>query len=378
MMSKAFQPIRVAFAVVILLSAVHLSGQVKATGTFAGQVTDAAGAAVPNAQVKITDQAAGTSVTRTTGNDGYYTVPLLKPGVYTIEASAQGFSTAVAKDLTLQIQQVVQQDFKLQVGGIQQQVTVEAGAPLLNTESTEVGNVITQTSIEQLPLNGRNFAQLALLVPGTTAGPVGGIRQTGGGNETARAGAEVTTSGARGTFNLFMIDGLDDREQSVGTLKVFPNLESIGEFKVQVGNSDAEFATGGAVVNVITRSGSNQIHGSAFEFLRNQLFDARMFFDAQKPPFQENQFGAAIGGPIRKNKTFFFADYQGQRVHSSTTAISSEPTAAMRAGDYSAIPTAAAAKIYDPATFDAATNTRQLFPGNIIPASRIDPVGKNL
>ena len=252
MMSKAFQPIRVAFAVVILLSAARLSGQVNATGTFAGQVTDAAGAAVPNAQVKVTDQAAGTSVTRTTGNDGYYTVPPLKPSVYSIEASAQGFSTAVAKDLTLQIQQVAQQDFKLQVGGIQQQVTVEAGAPLLNTESTEVGNVITQTSIEQLPLNGRNFSQLALLVPGTTAGPVGGIRQTSGGNETARAGAEVTTSGARTTFNLFMIDGLDDREQSVGALKVFPNLESIGEFKVQVGNSDAEFATGGAVVNVIT------------------------------------------------------------------------------------------------------------------------------
>src|SRR5262249_43822128 len=122
----------------------------------------------------------------------------------------------------------------------------------------------------QLPLNGRNFSQLALLVPGTTPGPVGGIRQTNGGNETKRDGAEITTSGARGSFNLFMIDGLDDRDQVVGTIKVFSKLESIGEFKIQVANTDAEFSTGGAVINVITRSGSNELHGSAFEYLRTR------------------------------------------------------------------------------------------------------------
>jgi hypothetical protein len=360
------------FAAALLLAA-NLSAQVNATGTFSGQVTDAAGAAVPNAQVKITGQDTGVAVSRPTSGDGYYTVPLLKPGVYSIEVTAPGFGAEIAKNLTLQIQQVVQQDFKLQVGGIQQAITVEGGAPLLNAESIEVGNVITQTSIEQLPLNGRNFAQLGLLVPGTTPGPVGGIRQTNGGNETKRAGAEITTSGGRGTFNLFMIDGLDDREQSVGTLKIFPNLESIAEFKVQVANTDAEFATGGAVINVITRSGSNQFHGAAFEYLRNQKFDARMFFDGQKPPFQENQFGAAIGGPIVKNKTFFFADYQGQRVHSSATAIYSEPTAAMRAGDFTGQGT-----IYDPNTYDAVANTRDPFAGNKVPANRFDSVGVNL
>src|SRR5260370_3904576 len=292
-MSEAFRAIHVAIRVCVSVLAGSLSGQVNATGPFSGQVTDAAGAAVPNAQVKITSQETGVAVSRSTSGDGYYTAPLLKPGVYSIEVTAPGFSAELAKNLTLQIQQVVQRDFKLQVGGVQQEITVEGGATLLNTESTEVGSVITQTSIEQLPLNGRNFAQLGLLVPGTTPRPVGGIRQTNGGNETRRGGADITTSGGRGTFNLFMIDGLDDREQSVGTLKVFPNLESIGEFKVQVGNSRAEFATGGAVVNVITRSGSNQFHGSAFEFLRNQAFDARMFFDAQKPPIPENHFGRA-------------------------------------------------------------------------------------
>src|SRR5262249_52251953 len=211
------------------------------------------------------------------------------------------------------------------------------------------------------------------LVPGTTPGPVGGIRQSGGGNETKRAGAEITTSGARGSFNMFMVDGLDDRDQVVGTIKMFPNLESIAEFKIQVANADAEFATGGAVVNVISRSGSNSIHGSAFEFLRNQVFDARAFFDGAKPPFQQNQFGGSIGGPIKKNKTFFFADYQGQRLHTSATSINSEPTGAMRSGNFAGVAT-----IYDPNTYNASTNTRQPFANNQVPSNRFDPVGVNL
>ncbi len=256
---------------------------------------------------------------------------------------------------------------------MQQQVTVEGGAPLLNTESTELGNVLTEHSTQQLPLNGRNFSQLALLVPGTNPGPVGGIRTQGNGNETQRAGAEIVASGSRGSFNTFMIDGLDDRDQSVGTVKVFPNLESIGEFKVQVGNYSAEFASGGAVVNVITRSGANEFHGSAFEFLRNNAFDARQFFDAKKPQFQQNQFGGALGGPIKKNKTFFFGDYQGLRVHSASTSLITEPTAAMRGGDFTGVAT-----LYDPNTYNPATNTRQLFAGNVIPSTRIDPIARNL
>ncbi len=356
-----------------LIGAAPLWAQVNATGTFSGQVTDPGGAGVPNATVKVTEQNTGVSETRTSATDGYYTVPFLKPGIYSIEASAAGFSTGVAKGLNLDIQQVVQQNFKLQVGAIQQQVNVEGAAPLLNTESVEVGNVINQTSIDQLPLNGRNFSQLALLVPGTTPGPVGGIRQTKGGNETQRDGAEITTSGARGSFNLFMIDGLDDRDQVVGTIKIFPNLESIGEFKIQVANTDAEFATGGAVINVITRSGSNSVHGSAFEFLRNQKFDSRGYFDGVKPQYQQNQFGVSLGGPIQKNKTFFFADYQGQRLHTAATALDSEPTAAMRAGNYNGVAT-----IYDPNTFNSANNSRQPFPGNVIPNNRFDPVGVNL
>ena len=360
-------------ACALLSSAGPLAAQVNATGTISGQITDASGGAISAATVKVTDQGTGIAVTKQSASDGYYTVPLLKPGVYSIEVSQNGFGSATRKDIALQIQQVVQQDFKLQVGSTQQEVTVEGGSPLLNTESTEIGNVISQESTQQLPLNGRNFSQLGLLVPGTTPGPVGGIRTQGNGNETQRAGAEITASGARGSFNSFMIDGLDDRDQSVGTVKVFPNLESIGEFKVQVGNYSAEFASGGAVVNVITRSGGNQFHGSAFEFLRNNALDARQFFDARKPQFQQNQFGGALGGPIRRNKTFFFADYQGLRVHTASTSLITEPTAAMRSGNFSGVAT-----LYDPATYNSATRARAQFSGNLIPANRIDPIANNL
>ncbi|MGH9665444.1 MAG: carboxypeptidase-like regulatory domain-containing protein, partial [Bryobacteraceae bacterium] len=240
----------IALASAILSAVPGLRAQINAAGTFSGRITDPSGAGVANAQVKITNQATGVTNAIQPRGDGFYTAPFMKPGLYSIEVTAQGFAPAVRRDLSLQVQQVVQQDFRLKVGEAKQEVTVQGGAPLLNTESTEVGNVLEERAVQHLPLNGRNFAQLGLLVPGTTPGPEGGIRQTGGGNETARAGAEITTSGGRGTFNLFMIDGIDDRDQSVGTLKVFPNLESIAEFKVQVGNSDAEFATGGAVVNV--------------------------------------------------------------------------------------------------------------------------------
>lgn len=179
---------------------IKLCAQVNATGTFSGQVTDPSGGAVSNAAVKVTDQGTGIVVSKKTASDGNYTASLLKPGTYSVEVSAPGFSTAVRKEITLQIQQIVQQDFTLQVGNVQEQVTVEGGAPLLNTESTEVGNVITEHSAQQLPLNGRNFSQLALLIPGTNPGPVGGIRTQGNGNETQRAGAEVIASGSRGQF----------------------------------------------------------------------------------------------------------------------------------------------------------------------------------
>ena len=366
---------RFEFALVTaVLTIAPIGAQMNATGTFVGQITDPSGKAILHAQVRLVDQQTGVEVTKLSGSDGYYAFPLVKPGIYSIEVNASGFADATRPDLILQIDQTVQQDLTMQIRGASTEIVVSSATPLLNTQTTEVGNVITQHTVQQLPLNGRNFSQLALLVPGTNPGPVGGIRTQGNGNETQRAGAEVIADGSRGSFNLFLIDGLDVRDQSVGTVKVFPTLEGIEQFKVQVGNYDAGFASGGAVVNVITRSGGNQFHGSAFEFLRNSDLDARQFFDASKPQFQQNQFGGAIGGPIRKNRTFFFADYQSTRVHTAATSILTVPTAAMRTGNFSAYP----AVIYDPNSYNAGTNTRTSFTGNVIQPDQIDPVARNL
>jgi hypothetical protein len=368
-------PFRVRFHFVLFLCfALRLSAQINATGTISGQVRDPADAAIANADVKVVEQQRGVSVTARTDAGGYFTFPLLKPGIYSIEAGAPGFVMMGHKNIVLEIQQTIRQDFQLQLAGVHEQLTVTEAAPLLNTDSAELGNVISRHSMEELPVDRQNFSLLGLLVPGTNPGPVGGIRTQGNGNETQRAGAEIVADGSRGSFNSFTIDGIDDRDQSVGTIKVFPNMESIEEFKVQTGNYDAEFASGGAVVNVITRAGSNQLHGSAFEYLRNDALDARQFFDQAKPQLQQNQFGFSIGGPLRKNKTFFFGDYQGLRVHSATTSILTEPTADMRQGNFNAYPNA----IYDPATYNSTTNTRTQFSGNMITPDRIDPIAKNL
>jgi outer membrane receptor protein involved in Fe transport len=345
------------------------------TGTITGRVTDPSGSAVPNAKVTVTEQNTGVSTQTVTAAGGDYTAPLLKPGTYSVTVRAGGFAPAQRKDISLQIQQTAEVDFQLTLGQLTQEVqVVGSGSAPLQTASAEVGNVITKEPIEQFPLNGRNFSQLALMVPGTNPGPVGGIRTQGNGNETQRAGAEIVANGARGSFTNFMIDGIDDRDQSVGTAKVFPLVEGIEEFKVQTSNYDAEFAGGGAVINVTSRSGSNALHGSAFEFLRNDAFDARQFFDARKPMFRQNQFGFALGGPIRKNKLFFFGDYQGLRIHQAQTVVGTVPTAIERTGNFSDL----SSKIFNPDTFDPAARTRQPFAGNTIPAQSINPIAKNL
>ncbi len=361
----------VALFTVILIS-VSVFAQVQATGSIAGHVVDASGASMANAPIVITEEQTGVSTSITTNSKGFYSLTLLKPGIYSIQVKVPGFNTAVRANLTLQVAQVLEQDFQLRVGNVKQQVTVFGGTPLLNTETTDLGNVISRTPLIQLPLNGRNFAQLGLLVPGTNGGEVGGTRTTGNGNETARNGANIVADGARGSFNTYLIDGLNDNDQLIGTIKVFPNLEDVQEFKVQIGNYDAGYMSGGAVVNVTTESGTNQFHGSAFEFLRNSALDTRQHSDAPGyiPKYTYNQFGASAGGPIRKGKTFFFVDYQGLRIDSAFSEILTEPTAALRTGDFSAYP----ATIYDPKTYNAANNTRQPFLNNKISQADLDPV----
>ena len=358
------------------LAGTTLFAQVQASGTISGHVTDVSGASVANASVQITEQQTGVATSTTTNSSGFYSATLLKPGIYSIQVTVPGFNVAIRKNLTLEVAQVLQQDFRLEVGNVKQQVTVTGGTPLLNTETADLGNVISRAPLIQLPLNGRNFSQLALLVPGTNGGEVKGTRSTGSGNETARNGANIVADGARATFNTYLIDGLNDNDQLIGTIKVFPNLEDVQEFKVQIGNYDAEYISGGAVINVTTASGSNQLHGSAFQFFRNSALDTRQYFDAPNtiPPYKQNQFGGSLGGPIRKNRMFFFGDYQGLRIHQAFSAILSEPTAALRIGDFSQYP----AVIYDPTTYSAASNTRQPFANKKIPSGKLNPVALSL
>lgn len=357
----------------LVIGTTTVFSQVNSAGTISGRVTDSQGHAINGAIVSIVEGQTNVESKLTTNSSGFYSAGFLKPGSYSVKVSAVGFESALSQGLTLQVGQVLGQDFSLKIGQVSETVNVTAGAPLLNTESGDLGNVISHEPVVQLPLNGRNFSQLALLVPGVNSGSVGGVRATGGGNETQRAGTSVTANGARGSFNLYMINGIQNVDQSVGTAKVFPNLEDIQEFKVQVGNSDAQFAAGGAVVNVVTRSGSNSFHGSAFEFIRNSALDARGYFDSAKPPFQQNQFGAALGGPIKRDRLFFFVDYQGLITHTAPTAITSVPTQVMRAGNFQSF-----ASVYDPATYNAATKTRTPFVNNQIDPSRFDPVAVNL
>ncbi|SFR98232.1 Carboxypeptidase regulatory-like domain-containing protein [Granulicella pectinivorans] len=370
--SQHFLRIMAMFALLLTLVS-PIQAQVNSTGTISGRVTDAQGQVVSGASVNIVEQQTNVSTKIVTNNSGYYSAGFLKPGSYSVKVTAPGFEGALSSGMTLQVGQTLGQDFTLKVGQVTETVSVTSDAPLLNAESGELGNVISREPVVQLPLNGRNFSQLALLVPGVNSGAVGGVRATGSGNETQRAGTSITANGARGSFNLYMINGINDVDQSVGTAKVFPNLEDIQEFKVQIGNSDAQFAAGGAVVNVVTRSGGNAFHGAVFEFIRNSALDARGYFDAAKPPFQQNQFGAALGGPIVKDKLFFFTDYQGLITHTAPTAITSVPTAAMRAGNFAGF-----ANVYDPATYVAATKSRTPFAGNQIDPSRFDPVAVKL
>lgn len=357
----------------ILVSTVLAPAQVNSTGTISGRISDAQGDVISGATVSIVEKLTNIETKLTTNSSGFYSAGFLKPGTYSIKISAPGFDSSLTSGLTLQVGQVLNQDFSLKVGQVSETVNVSTGSPLLNTESGELGNVISHEPVVQLPLNGRNFSQLALLVPGVNSGSVGGVRASGGGNETQRAGTSITANGARGSFNLYMINGIQNVDQSVGTAKVFPNLEDIQEFKVQIGNSDAQFAAGGAVVNIITRSGDNGFHGSAFEFFRNSALDARGYFDAAKPTFQQNQFGGSLGGPIKRDKLFFFADYQGLITHTAPTGIASVPTAAMRAGNFQGFAT-----VYDPSTYNSTTKTRTPFANNQIPTSRFDPVAVSL
>lgn len=343
------------------------------TGAIAGTVRDQQGAVIPGASVTVTNDRTGATFDTITSGTGDFRADLLATGTYRVSVSLPGFKTQIKSGAAVHLQEVARVDFTLEVGEVTEEVTVTAENPLLESETTSTGNVVAEQAVKDLPLNERNYALLAKLGAG--------VQDPGRGDRGAEGGSFVA-NGVRASLNNWVLDGVDNNAkivdiQNSSNQAVRPSVDAIEEFKVQTHNFSAEHAhSAGAVINVRTKSGSNEFHGSAFEFHRNDNLDGRNFF---QPPDQpkgfrlRNQFGGTIGGPIIRDKAFFFASYE--RLEDSRgieTDIRTVPTAIIKQGDFSG-----RNPIFDPATTRPNPKgkgfIRNPFPGNIIPADRIDP-----
>jgi outer membrane receptor protein involved in Fe transport len=346
-----------------LLSIATLVAQ--GNGTIHGTVTDPAGAAVPGAKVIALLDERGTIRELATSPEGDYIFPALAVGTYTITVEAQGFKTFRRSGVTLTTEQNVRVDVRVEVGNVTESVSVTAEAPLVDSRSSVVGTLIDSRRVTDLPLNGRNIIGLAALLPGATnvTAP-----QTFTGD---RSGPTLNVSGSRGNQNLFLFDGQQFNAVFRNTGLNYPPPDALQEVKVLTNSFSAEYGrNAGSVFQVVTRSGTNEIHGSLWEFFRNHNLNARNFFAPSTiPQLIQNQFGAAAGGPIRKDRLFLFGSYEGLRVRPASLGASSFPlTEAERRGDFSAAP----APVRDP------NNGNQPFAGNQIPVSRFDTVARNL
>ncbi len=381
-----------ALVVAPLLFSFPVAAQV--TGTVLGSVRDNTGASVAGAKVTITDTSKGTSQVHTTDEEGSYNAPFLIPGTYAVAVEMSAFKRQVREGIILQVDQKARVDFSLEVGQVTETINVVEAAPLVQSDSSELGTVVSERAVRELPLNGRNFSQLVYLSPGVTAGQIG-ENLSGASTFNPRAGANFNALGHHGNSNGWLVDGIDNNEYTFNTVIIQPSIESVREFKVLTGVFSAEYGRGAGVVSVSTKSGGNDFHGTLFNFLRNDKLDARNYFaspTAPKAPLRRNQFGAAFSGPViipkvynGKNRTFFFADYYGIREVRGLTFVNTVPTAAVRTGDFSQYERSAGnlIRIYDPLTTRVDPNRpgfflRDAFAGNIIPGNRINPAGRNV
>ncbi len=347
---------------------VPVTAWAQTTSAISGTVADASGATVPGAVITATNTGTGIQFHAITDASGTYRITQLPPGNYTMEIISQGFETQNLTPFPLLVAQQSQQNITLAVGKETQTVSVSAASLLIETDDSTQGQVIGRDPIEDLPLNGRDFIQLAQLSAGVTP-IVPGINSPASG--FSGAGAQPVTvgiAGLREDDNSFLEDGIETRNAWYGAEGIIPSLDNIQEFKVEQSGAPANLAAGGAFITLVTRSGTNNLHGSVFEFLRNNDFDARNYFDqGAPPPFHQNQFGAALGGPVKKNKAFFFLNYEGFRLVQPTDLFNLVPTAQQLAGDFSAIPH----QLYDPATGAG-------FANNQIPVSRFNATGQKI
>src|SRR5437667_1247651 len=310
----------------------------QATGSFSGTVSDNSGAVVAGAKITIIAQATNISREATTDDSGHYLVPLLAVGDYTVRVEAPGFKSAESKDQRLQVDEHRELDFKLVPASVTTSVEVSATEVAVQTTNPTLGQVITAQQVADLPLNGRDFVQLATLTPGVTqeTNPNSFFTQGASSEVAARGTYSLSVGGSRAQSTDWLFDGIDNNELTAGGISILPSIDAIQEFKVLTYNYSAEFGTRACpTVLITTKSGSNKLHGSVFEFFRNTSLDAKSFFAVTKEQFNLNQFGAALGGVIQKDKTFFFVDYQGRRQRRGVAFNGFVPTPAMRTGDFS-------------------------------------------
>ena len=301
------------------------------TADILGTVTDASGAAIPNATIVLTNTGTNEKRTATSNASGEYTFTLLSVGHYSISTKATGFEASITKDLAVEAGDRARNDVHLQAGSQDQVIEVTASTPLLQADSATVSSTVTAQAVQDLPLNGRNFVQLVSLVPGANEGQGNGLSSGGRPDDRRTNAAGLSINGQDESLNNWVVDGVDDNERIIGTIGIKPNVEGIQEITVQTNSYAAEAGrTAGGVINIITVSGTNQFHGSAYEYFRNDIFDGRNFFQTtgNKPELRQNQYGGSIGGPIFRDRTFFHFDYEGLREVSGTTDTGTVPTLA--------------------------------------------------
>ena len=370
------------FTLVCALGAPVLHSQV-VSGTIAGTVMDQGGAVVPEAKVMLVNQ--GTSFTRvvTTNAEGQYSAPSVPTGEYTITVEHPGFQRLRRGGVQLTAADQLTVDLQLSLGDVQQTVDVTATAPLIQSQNAVVSSLVTNQQMVEMPLNGRTFTSLVLLGPGAYAGSSNNLRNS---PYAMRGDTNISVNGSSAQNNSYLIDGMVNRNLWLSTLIMVPTIDSVQEFRVLTSNYSAEYGVAaGAITVVQTKSGTNEFHGSLYEFFRNDKLDANTFFNNRagipKPAFRRNEFGGTFGGPIRKDKTFIFGDYQGIRVREPRSTVATLPTLAeremVRTGNFNGLGVA----VYDPQTSRPGPNgttIRDQFPGNIIAAGRLDPAAINL
>src|SRR5271170_5482377 len=321
--------VAISLAVPTLLSAQGTGGRIL------GRVADPSGALIAHVKVAATNEATGVSRGAETSDSGDYVFPEVPVGVYTLSFELAGFKKDLRHGVTLELNQIITLNMVMQIGQTQEVVDVTSEAPLVDTTSTQLGAVVDDRTVSQLPLNSRDTYQFLQLQPGVMS-TVGSSNTLIYGSDSAGA---VSVNGGRGRSNNFSVNGGDANDLFVNLPTVQPTPDSIQEFRVITNTFDAEYGrNSGSVVNVVTKSGTNQFHGDVYEFFRNKVLNAQGYFDTVKPQFNQNQFGGTFGGPIKKDRTFFFLSYEGRRIVQGQSGPQVlVPTDPERTGDFSGI-----------------------------------------